>query len=414
MQLFRYWPLYLAYKQLFPTGKKGAFFTWMAIIGVALGVMVLFIVQCVMEGFGEAIKSRLTETQGDIRIESGNPFSYDEATLTNITNCDTIRAAAPYAHGMMMARFENRPALAYVKGIDFALEEQVVPLKKYLLQSNANDLLGDGVWLSAQLAKNLGVTIGDSIDLFSPLILDRLHEDEILLPEEVVVQGIFATGWHQIDSKTILVSLETMQRLYGMPGSIHGLSIRLENPSAENATLSELKRILPFPLKAFPVLAMSEDLLFVLKLEKTVLFFIILFVILVASFSIASSLMTAAIRKTREIGLLRALGATPREVALSFLFQGFFIGVTGTALGLALGFLALFFRNPIIRSFANLTHSEDILVQFYQFTEIPVAYKWADLLAIAPTAIAIATLASLLPAWRASKLLPANALRSDN
>ena len=404
----------MAYKQLFPTGKKGSFFTWMAIIGVALGVMVLLIVQCVMEGFGEAIKSRLTETQGDIRVESGAPFTYDKSMIDKITHLKAVDSAAPYAHGMMMARFANRSALTYVKGIDFCLEEKVVPIQKYLLESSKNTRSDDGVWLSAQLASHLGVAIGDSIDLFSPLILDRLHENEILLPEEVEVQGIFSTGWHQIDSKTILVSLETMQRLYAMPGSIHGISIRLKKFSDEKSGLQELSHTLPFPLKAFPVLAMSEDLLFVLKLEKTVLFFIILFVILVASFSIASSLMTAAIRKTREIGLLRALGATHKEIALSFFFQGFFIGVTGTSLGLILGFLVLFFRNPIVQVFANLTHSEAILIQFYQFTEIPVAYKWGDLLAIAPTAIAIATLASLFPAWKASRLLPANALRFDH
>lgn len=414
MRFLQYWPIHMAYKQLFPTGKKGSFFTWMAIIGVGLGVMVLLIVQCVMEGFGDAIKARLTETQGDIRIESGAPFPENEELMQRICNSHKIAAAAPYAHGMVMARYGNRPALAYVKGIEPLLEEKVVPLQKYLIQSNADSLSEEGVWISTQLARNLGVELGDRIDLFSPLLLDRMNEDEILLPEELEVQGIFTTGWHQMDNRTLLVNIETMQRLYGMPGALHGISIRLKNDFDEKAVLRELSPMLPFPLKAFPVLAMSEDLLFVLKLEKTVLFFIILFVILVASFSIASSLMTTAIRKTREIGLLRALGATSKQVAFCFCLQGFFIGFTGTVLGITFGLLALAFRNPIIQLFAKLTQSEAILVQFYQFTEIPVAYKWFDFLTIMPTSILIATLASLLPAWKASRLLPAQALRTEN
>lgn len=166
MRIFNYWPLYMAYKQLFPTGKRGSFFTWMAILGVMLGVMVLLIVQCVMEGFGQAICSRVVEANGDIRIEAGSPFRLDNDFLQSIEALPGVAAAAPYAHGMVMAQFGNRPAFAYVKGMDVDREKNVVPLERYLQEGDLQGLDDEGVWVSAQLARSLGVWVGDSLSLF--------------------------------------------------------------------------------------------------------------------------------------------------------------------------------------------------------------------------------------------------------
>ena len=141
--------------------------------------------------------------------------------------------------------------------------------------------------------------------------------------------------------------------------------------------------------------------------------FIILFIILVASFSIASSLLTTVVRKTKEIGLLGALGARPRQVAACFCFQGFFIGVVGTILGIALAVSALTFRNDVVHTFARLTHSQAALDRFYQFSNLPCSYSVHDFVVIITSSIVIATLAGLLPAWRAARLRPVEALRSE-
>ena len=132
-----------------------------------------------------------------------------------------------------------------------------------------------------------------------------------------------------------------------------------------------------------------------------------------AAFSVTSSLLISVVRKTREIGLLGALGASSREVALCFCFQGFFIGLAGTGVGLGLGFAFLHFRNDLIRIFTELTGSEEVLARFYQFSQLPAYTSSEDLILIIVCAVVISTLAGLLPAWRAAKLKPVEALRSE-
>lgn len=143
------------------------------------------------------------------------------------------------------------------------------------------------------------------------------------------------------------------------------------------------------------------------------IFFLLTFIIVVAAFSVASSLLIAVVRKTREIGLLGALGGRPRQVAACFCFQGFFIGLAGTALGLALGFTFLHFRNDMVRLFTELTGSEQVLTRFYQFSQLPAHTAQSDVALIVACAVVISTLAGLLPAWRAARLNPVEALRSE-
>src|SRR5690606_14743822 len=147
----------------------------------------------------------------------------------------------------------------------------------------------------------------------------------------------------------------------------------------------------------------NQDFLFVLQLEKNMIFFLLTFIIVVSAFSVASSLLISVVRKTREIGLLGALGAKPFHVAACFCFQGFFIGVAGTISGLILGFTFLHFRNDIIRIFTELTATEQVLARFYQFSQLPSYTADSDVVLIVVCAVVISTLAGLLPAWRAAR-----------
>src|SRR5690606_37023828 len=143
------------------------------------------------------------------------------------------------------------------------------------------------------------------------------------------------TGYGAVDANTIVITLRLMQELYGLGNGVHGLSLRLDKGADPDSVAADLNKVLPPPAKAYSWLDINRDLLFVLQLEKTVMFFIILFIILVASFSIASSLLTSVVRKTREIGLLGALGGRPWQSAAIFCLQGFLIGFVGTVLGMA-------------------------------------------------------------------------------
>jgi len=333
--------------------------------------------------------------------------------MARIRGLPEVVAVAPYAQGMVMLQAGNRPSFPFIRGIDVAREQGVVPLTKFLVVGRVEDLDDDAVFLSSELAASLGARAGQSVDIYSPLLLERLKKDEILLPRAVRVAGIFSTGWNQVDSNTVICSLRLMQDLYGLGTGVHGVTVRLRPGIDADAFAAKLNALFDGADHAVSWLESNRDFLFVLQLEKNMLMFIILFIILVASFSIASSLLTSVVRKTKEIGLLAALGGKPRQVAACFCFQGFFIGLVGTALGIGLAVTALTFRNEVVHAFARITQSEAALLRFYQFANLPLSYSAHDFTVIITSAIVIATLAGLLPAWRAARLKPVEALRAE-
>lgn len=382
-----------------------------------LGVMVLVIVLSVMNGFGYQIRSKIIETNGHIRIEANGLMDNGNEVVRSVAEVPGVEAAAPYAQGLVMMQFAEIPSFPFIKGVDVEHEQSVIPLEKFLQEdAKVNDLDDDSVFVGTGLASRLGIRKGDYVEVYSPTMLDHMKKEEILLPKELLVAGIFDSGWNQIDSNTILVTLRTMQDFYNLGHSIHGVSVKLDSRVSENqleGLAGAIAKKLGGGLNVFTWYEANRDFMFVLRLEKTMLFFIIIFIILVASFSIASSLMTSVVRKTKEIGILSALGATRFQVASCFCLQGLIIGSVGTFLGISFGLIALFFRNDIVHVFARLTHSEAALLKFYQFADIPVHYMMSDFVTIIGFAVFISTLAGLLPAWRAARLNPSEALRSE-
>ena len=408
------WYLYHALKQLFPSGRFFSFFSLMSILGVMLGVCVLIIVQSVMNGFGEGIRQRLVETEGDIRIRSSDVIYDWEAVYEKLEREDRVVAASPYAEGVVMLQHENRPQFPLVRGIDPLTAESVVPMERFLTIGRMEDFDDEGVFLGEGLARSLRAGPGSIIEVFTPLMLERLKQDEVLLPREFKVVGLFRTGSPQVDGNTMITTLRVMQELYGLRDGAHGLTLRLR-PGVDAFDYSqELEAgVLREGLDAVSWLESNRDFLFVVAQEKRIISFILIFIILVASFSIAIALMMAVIRKTREIGLLVAMGARPRQVAYSFCFQGFVIGGLGTLMGIAMALVCLHFRLPILAAYTKLTNSEVNFLGVYDVYQIPVHYLASDFITVSCFAVIISTLAGLLPAFRAARLKPADALRSE-
>jgi lipoprotein-releasing system permease protein len=408
------WYIYHALKQLFPSGRFFSFFSLMSIMGVMLGVCVLVIVQSVMNGFGEGIRTRLVETQGDIRIRSDEVIYDWESAVEALQDEREVLGVAPFAEGVVMLQHQNRPQFPMIRGIDPVAEESVIPLQKFLTIGTLDDFDDEGIFLGEGLAYTLKAGPGSVVEVFTPLMLERLKEDEILLPREFTVVGLFRTGSPQVDGNTMIATLRVMQELYGLDDGVHGLVLKLR-PGVDAAAYSDkLEASLLRPgLRAVSWLESNRDFLFVIEQEKRVISFIIIFIILVASFSIAIALMMAVIRKTREIGLLVAMGGRPHQVAYSFCFQGFVIGIIGTAVGIGMAMLCLYYRRPILSGYARLTNTEVNFLGQYDVYEIPVHYLMSDFVAVSCFAVVISTLAGLLPALRAARLKPADALRSE-
>ncbi|TAG29280.1 MAG: ABC transporter permease [Verrucomicrobia bacterium] len=408
------WPLYLALKQLFPTGRRFPFFTFISILGVALGVTLLIVSISVMGGFGREIRNMIVNTQGEVQVRTFGLMNDPQAVMAAMQTVPDVVASTPFAEGVVLLQFQNKPAFPGIQGIDLERVEAVVPLAKYVQPVSAlDDLDDDRVILSSQLAYTLGARLGSKVSVFSPLLLEKLKSDEILMPRELEVCGIFEIGHQQLDSSVVLVTLRTMQELYGLGGAVHGVNVKIAPNADPDRVAREINRALPEDGLARSWMDANQEFLFILQLEKNMIFFLLLFIIVVAAFSVASSLLIAVVRKTREIGLLGALGATPQQVAACFCYQGILIGTGGTALGLVLGFTVVHFRNELVAAFTRLTGSEEALARFYQFSQLPAHLAGKDLLIIVASALLVSTLAGLLPAWRAARLKPVEALRAE-
>ena len=218
------WPLYLALKQLFPSGRRLPFFTIISIMGVGLGVALMLVSTSVMGGFGHQIKKMIIDTQGEIQIRGAAPIGapLSGAVADALARSPEVVAFAPYAQGVVMLESGHRPAFPAIQGFDYEQMKKVVPLDRYLTAGSLDDLDDDSVILSSLLAGSLGVSVGEKISLYTPLMLERMKRNEVLLPREVRVAGIFRVGHQQLDSSTVLCSLSLMQDLYGLGRLVHG------------------------------------------------------------------------------------------------------------------------------------------------------------------------------------------------
>jgi lipoprotein-releasing system permease protein len=408
------WPIYLALKQLFPTGRV-SFFTLISVLGVGLGVALMLVSTSVMGGFGHQIQRMIIDTQGEVQVRARVPLN--EAATPRVEQAlrssPAVAAFAPYAAGFVMLEHERRPAFPTVTGFDVERMKDVIPLQRYLIAGSLDELDDDSVIVSSILARNLGLGVGDTVSVYSPLMMERLKKNEVLLPREVRVAGIFQIGHQQLDSSTVLCSLRLMQDLYGLGRAIHGYHVRLKPGLDEYQAAAQLNAALPATAYALTWFESNADFQAVLSFERNMIFFLLTFIIIVAAFSITSSLLMSVVRKTREIGLLAAMGGKARDVALCFCAQGLVIGCGGTAVGLAIGFALLHWRDALVQAIARFTMGQEAFVKFYQFSSLPAHTQMKDVVTIVAFSLVAATLAGLIPAWRAARLKPVEALRSE-
>ena len=324
-----------------------------------------------------------------------------------------VLAAAPFASGVVMLEYASRPAFPAVQGFDVAKMKRVIPLQKYLVAGSLDDLDDDAVILSSLLAGSLGAQVGEKVNVYSPLMLERMKNNEVLLPREVRVAGIFQVGHQQLDSSTVLCSLRLMQDLYGLEKMVHGYNVRLQDGADPDAAAAALNAALPPGVRALTWFEANAEFQSVLSFERNLIFFLLTFIIVVAAFSITSSLLMSVVRKTREIGLLGAMGGRARDVALCFCAQGLIIGAAGTAGGLGFGFALLHYRDHAVHLLARMTMGEETFVKFYQFSSLPAFTTGREVWTIVVFSLLASTLAGLIPAWRAARLKPVEALRSE-
>ena len=407
------WFLYLAFKQLFPSGRRFPFFTFISVVGVALGVALLVVVTSVMGGFGHEIRRMIVDTEGEIQIKASGYVSDSPELLKKISTVPGVEAATPYAAGALMIEYHGKPTFPAMRGIDLATVEKVVQLGKYIRVGSLDDLDDDSVILSSQLAQSIGASVGSKIEVYSPLIIERFKNDEVFMPREVRVAGIIEIGHQQLDSSTVYCTLRLAQDLYGLGSAVHGINVRVKPGQDEDDVAARLNVALPPGIRAYSWMSSFADFLWVLHMEKSMMLFILMFVVLVAAFMVTSLLLVLVLKKTREIGLLGALGAKRSQIAWCFCAQGVFIGVCGVLSGLALGYTLLHFRNEAVAFLSRLAGNDNIFSQYYQLSKLPAYTETSDLVIIIVGSLVLSTLAGILPAIIAARLKPVEALRSE-
>lgn len=417
------WYIYYALKQIFPSKRVISYFSMISIIGVALGVSVLIIVQSVMNGFGENIRRHLAKTHGDIIIYSSEGMLQDWGTLfEELSHDKRIKTISPYVESILMIQSESDTAFPYIRGIHLqegGSNSLALPLHEFLVAGDYDSLDDESIFLGEPLAHKLNVGIGDSVALYSPKLLEYLDEEEWLFPREFTVVGLIQSGSPKLDENLVIGSLGGTQDLLEAENAITGFTINLWD--GDERVLKLIKGQLQNQVSTYDDslfvknwMDMNADFLFILEQEKMVISFIIIFIILVASFSIAVALTLSVIRKTREIGLLNALGAESWQIALCFCLQGLFIGLVGSLSGIAFAFLVLEYRDILFGVYLWLMNSNEVqFLGVYDLYSIPIKYLWKDFIQVLILSTIISFAAALIPALRAAKLKPSEALRYE-
>lgn len=403
--------LFLGLRYLKPKRTFVSVITLISLVGVMIGVWVLIVVIGVMSGFDRELREKLMGTHAHVTVSGGIIENADSIIATALAT-PGVKAAAPFAMGLVLVEFQNRVATPYLKGIDPQREITVTKLASYLREGQL-DLDGEKVLIGRELALQQRIFLGDKITVYSPRNLEKRGE-EVYLPLELTVTGIFESGMFEYDIGLIFTSLATAQELYGIGSAVHGIELITDDPILTAPRVARaLNAELPPGMRAQTWAELNQRLLGAIQVEKTVMFLILSLVIVVAAFCVMSTLITVAVQKTNEIGLLKALGATAGKILAIFLLQGFIVGLIGVIFGNALGLLTIQHVDQIRHFLSSALGIELFPAEIYSFAKIPVYLTGRDMLTINLSALLIATSGGLLPALWAASLHPAEALRHD-
>ena len=424
--------LFLALRYLKPKRTFLSIITLISVLGVMLGVTVLILVISVMTGFDRELRQKVIDFDAHILVSTEDIMHDWRALKTKIDKTPGVVATAPYVQGPVIVEFENRRLAPMIRGVDPAQEENVIPLRKFIKQGNF-DLDGESTVLGIELARKLKIHLGDKLTVYSPgnlgQILDGIKKLEnakgaeekktidelrdVILPKELTVTGIYETGHYLHDSEFLLVPIYVGQELYGLGDALHGITVKTDNPYSAERVKSEIENFLTPPEFAETWIDMNHQYFEAVRLERTVMFFLLFFIVVVAAFGIMSTLITVTVQKRREIGIMKALGANLSQIVWVFLGQGTVVGLFGTLTGLGLGMTLIRYRNEFSHWLASTLHIEIFPREVYQFSSIPAEVIPKDVAIICISAFLICSFAALIPAYFAARLDPVKALRYE-
>ena len=328
------------------------------------------------------------------------------AQAAQIRAVEGVTGVAPFVQGPVLAEFMGRRLAPKIRAIDPEVEREVTALQDFMVAGELK-LEGNETVLGSALAGILGVGVGDTITIYSPGNLNEIIDGinameqggdkaktasqlrEMILPLELTVTGIFSSGRYLYDSEFLLVPLHIGQELYGLGDGVHGLTIKTVHPYEAAAIRTRMEGRIDPALGVSTWMDMNRELFEAIHMERNVMFFILLFIVIVAAFGIMNTLITVTVQKTREIGILKALGARTGQI------------------------ISVQYRNQVSQWLSGVLGIEIFPQSIYQFAEIPAEIVPSDVAIICASAFAICTVAAVIPAWFAARMDPVKALRYE-
>ncbi|WP_299977507.1 lipoprotein-releasing ABC transporter permease subunit [Desulfobacula sp.] len=401
--------LFIAGKYLKAKRKEGfiSLITFLSVAGVTVGVMALVVVIAVMSGAETDFRKRILGLEPHILIMNySGKFDTYSHILTDLDQREQIKGASPILFAQAMIRSSHSFSGVMVRGIDpekgFSLIKgfDTEQLKKALCKGTKNGDL-PGIILGQELANSVGVIKGDKVILMSPngFISPMGHIPSM---KRFVVTDTFDSGMYEYDSALAYVHLKEAQRLSGVKNKISAIGIWIDDVFDVKPVKDSLSDILSYPFYLRDWMEINKSLFSALKLEKTAMFIILTLIILVAAFNIASALIMMVMEKTKDIAVLKSMGATNKTIRRIFILKGMIIGLLGTFIGTVSGIGICF----ILKRYDFIQ-----LPDAYPFSTLPVQLEFLDVLVIAVSAIIICFFSTLYPSYKASKMDPVEALR---
>jgi len=392
-----------------------SFISSISIVGVALGVAVLIVVLSVMNGFETELRTRILAMTSHASLESfGDGLAQWQEIRGRVEGDADVRAAAPYIQGEAMLLRGEEVSGAIVRGIVPAEERRVSGLADKIVAGSLEELAPGGwnIVLGSALARELQVEVGDRVVL---AISQGTVTPAGLVPRlrRFAVSGIFEAGMYEFDRGLAFVHLEDAARLWRMDDRVTGLRLALDDMFLAPEVARRVAVDLGGGFYVSDWTRQHVNFFRSIQLSKQMMFTILLLVVGVAAFNIVSTLVMVVKDKQGDIAILRTLGASPRGIMLVFMIQGTLIGVAGTLAGLALGALLALNVEQFVHVLEAALGTTFLAADVYFISDLPAELRAGDLLRICGTALALAVLSTLYPAWRAARSQPAEALRHE-